>query len=125
MGPFLYNNNYLLKSITIMNGNVTNPGEYKHVREKLYVPKGATLGLKIMYRYYKILAVVIPLFIAIALFIYGLTDSDYGIVIVSIWIAVSAIINWIVAQIFNALITMTKAAEYYIAVIQKAYDVHD
>lgn len=30
-----------------MNGNVTNPGEYKHVREKLYVPKGATLGLKL------------------------------------------------------------------------------
>ena len=108
-----------------MNSTVTNTGEYKHVREKLYVPKGATLGLNIMYRYYKILAVVIPLFIAIALFIFGLTDSNAGMVIVSIWIALSALINWIVAQIFNALITMTKAAEYYIAVIQKTYDVHD
>ena len=108
-----------------MNSNVTNTGEYKHVREKLYVSKGATLGLNIMYKYYKILAVVIPLLFAIALFIFGLTDSNAGTVGVSIWIALSALINWIVAQIFNALITMTKAAEYYIAVIQKTYDVHD
>ena len=108
-----------------MNSFTTNSNPSKPAKDKLYVPKGATLGLNIMYRYYKILAVVIPLLFAIALFIFGLTDSNAGTVGVSIWIALSALINWIVAQIFNALITMTKAAEYYIAVIQKTYDVHD
>ena len=109
-----------------MNENFTiNSSAVKSAREKLYVPKGATLGLKVMYKYYKILAVIIPFFIAATLLLYGLFDGGFGSIALGIWIALSALINWIVLQIFNAFITMTKAAEYYIAIVQKTYDVHD
>lgn len=108
-----------------MNSFTDNSTPSKPARDKLYVPKGATLGLKVMYKYYKIFAVIIPFFIAAILLLYGLFDGGLGLIALGIWIALSALINWIVLQIFNAFITMTKAAEYYIAIVKKTYDVHD
>ena len=98
-------------------------------RPMLRVKMTASKGLNILYQFYRIIFVLVPIGLgsaAVLLSLFAMLSGTTGmmvVVLVSIVIIVVGLINFIFLQIINSLITRTKAAEYFIAHMEEKYNI--
>ena len=95
----------------------------------LSVKRTASKGLNILYQFYRIIFVLVPIClggIAVVFSLFAALSGTTGMmvgVLVGIGIIVVGLINLIFLQFINSLITRTKAAEYFIAHMEEKYNI--
>ena len=95
-------------------------------RDVLYVDSGASKGLKLIYKFHKVLN-IIGIIIGAILFAVGAFSDDMGVIFILIGISliVASLLGILYLQFLNSLVKRTRAAEYYIAMIEKKYTISD
>ena len=95
-------------------------------RDVLYVDSGASKGLMLIYKFLKVLN-IIGIIIGAILFAVGAFSDDMGVIIILIGISliVASLLAILYLQFLNSLVKRTRAAEYYIAKIEKEYTISD
>ena len=95
-------------------------------RDVLYVDSGASNGLMLIYKFHKVLN-IIGIIIGAILFAVGAFSDDMGVIIILIGISliVASLLAILYLQFLNSLVKMTRAAEYYIATIEKKYTISE
>lgn len=95
-------------------------------RDVLYVDSGASKGLKLIYKFHKVLY-IIAIIIGAILFAVGAFSDDMGYIfmITGVCVIVSSLLGILFLQFLNSLVKTTRAAEYYIAMIEKKYTISE
>ena len=95
----------------------------------LSVKRTASKGLNVLYQFYRIILVLIPIClggIAVVFSLFAALSGTTGMmvgVLVGIVIIVVGLIDLIFLQFINSLITRTKASEYFIAHMEEKYNI--
>ena len=95
-------------------------------RDVLYVDSGASKGLKLIYKFLKVLN-IIGIIIGANLLAAGALSDDGRVIFIPIGISliVASLLAILYLQFLNSLVKRTRAAEYYIAKIEKEYTISD
>ena len=95
-------------------------------RDVLYVDSGASKGLKLIYKFHKVLN-IIGIIIGAILLAAGALSDDVRFIFIPIGISliVASLLAILYLQFLNSLVKRTRAAEYYIAKIEKEYTISD
>ena len=95
-------------------------------RDVLYVDSGASKGLKLIYKFHKVLN-IIGIIIGAILLAAGALSDDVRFIFIPIGISliVASLLAILYLQFLNSLVKRTRAAEYYIATIEKKYTISD
>ena len=95
-------------------------------RDVLYVDSGASKGLKLIYKFHKVLY-IIAIIIGAILFAVGAFSDDMGsmFMLIGVCIIVLSLLGILFLQFLNSLVKTTRAAEYYIAMIEKKYTISE
>ena len=95
-------------------------------RDVLYVDSGASNGLKLIYKFLKVLN-IIGIIIGAILLVAGALSDDVRLIFIPIWIylIVASLLSILYLQFLNSLVKRTRAAEYYIATIEKEYTISE
>ena len=95
-------------------------------RDVLYVDSGASKGLMLIYKFFKVLNIIGIIIGAILLAAGALSDYVRFIFIpIGISLIVASLLAILYLQFLNSLVKRTRAAEYYIAKIEKEYTISD
>ena len=95
-------------------------------RDVLYVDRGASNGLMLIYKFLKVLNIIGIIIGAILLAAGALSNDVYVIFIpIGIYVIVASLLAILYLLFLNSLVKMTRAAEYYIATIEKEYTIRD
>ena len=95
-------------------------------RDVLYVDSGASKGLMLIYKFFKVLN-IIGIIIGAILLAAGALSEDVRFIFIPIGISliVASLLAILYLQFLNSLVKRTRAAEYYIAKIEKEYIISD
>lgn len=95
-------------------------------RDVLYVDSGASKGLMLIYKFFKVLN-IIGIIIGAILLAAGALSDDMRVIFIptGIWLIVASLLAILYLQFLNSLVKRTRAAEYYIAKIEKEYTISD
>ena len=95
-------------------------------RDVLYVDSGASKGLMLIYKFLKVLN-IIAIIIGVILLAVGGVSDDMGYIFITtgVFVIVSSLISILFLQFLNSLVKRTRAAEYYIATIEKMYTINE
>ena len=95
-------------------------------RDVLYVDSGASKGLMLIYKFFKVLN-IIGIIIGAILLAAGALSDDVRFIFIPIGISliVASLLAILYLQFLNSLVKRTRAAEYYIAKIEKEYTISD
>lgn len=95
-------------------------------RDVLYVDSGASKGLMLIYKFFKVLN-IIAIIIGVILLAVGVVSYDMGFIFITIgvFVIVSSLMGILFLQFLNSLVKRTRAAEYYIATIEKMYTINE
>ena len=95
-------------------------------RDVLYVDSGASKGLMLIYKFFKVLNIIGIIIGAILLAAGALSDDMRVIFIpIGIYLIVASLLGILYLQFLNSLVKRTRAAEYYIATIEKKYTISE
>ena len=96
-------------------------------RDVLYVDSGASNGLKLIYKFHKVLYIIWIIIGAILFAVGAFLDDDMGSIfmITGVCVIVASLLAILYLQFLNSLVKTTRAAEYYIAKIEKEYIISD
>ena len=92
----------------------------------MYVDSGASKGLMLIYKFFKVLN-IIGIIIGAILFAVGAFSDDMGSIfmIAGVCVIVASLLAILYLQFLNSLVKRTRAAEYYIAMIEKKYTISE
>lgn len=95
-------------------------------RDVLYVDSGASKGLMLIYKFLKVLN-IIGIIIGAILLAAGALSDDVSVIFILIGISliVASLLAILYLQFLNSLVKRTRAAEYYIATIEKKYTISE
>ena len=95
-------------------------------RDVLYVDRGASNGLMLIYKFLKVLN-IIGIIIGAILLAAGALSDDVSVIFILIGISliVASLLAILYLQFLNSLVKRTRAAEYYIATIEKKYTISE
>lgn len=95
-------------------------------RDVLYVDSGASKGLKLIYKFHMVLN-IIGIIIGAILLAAGALSEDVRVIFILIGISliVASLLAILYLQFLNSLVKRTRAAEYYIAMIEKKYTISE
>ena len=95
-------------------------------RDVLYVDSGASKGLMLIYKFFKVLNIIAIIIGVIMLAVGGVYDDmGYIIITTGVFVIVSSLMGILFLQFLNSLVKRTRAAEYYIATIEKMYTISE
>ena len=96
-------------------------------RDVLYVDSGASKGLKLIYKFHKVLNIIAIIIGAILFAVGAFSDDDVDSIfmITGVCVIVSSLLGILFLQFLNSLVKTTRAAEYYIAMIEKKYTISE
>ena len=96
-------------------------------RDVLYVDSGASNGLMLIYKFLKVLNIIGIIIGAILFAIGAFSDDVMGSIfmIIGVCVIVSSLLGILYLQLLNSLVKRTRAAEYYIATIEKKYTISE
>jgi hypothetical protein len=95
-------------------------------RDVLYVDSGASKGLMLIYKIFKVLN-IIAIIIGIIMLAVGVVSDDMGFIFITngVFVIVSSLMGILFLQFLNSLVKRTRASEYYIATIEKMYTISE
>ena len=95
-------------------------------RDVLYVDSGASKGLMLIYKFFKVLN-IIGIIIGAILLAAGALSEYVRVIFIPIGISliVASLLAILYLQFLNSLVKRTRAAEYYIATIEKKYTISE
>ena len=95
-------------------------------RDVLYVDSGASKGLMLIYKFFKVLN-IIGIIIGAILLAAGALSDDMRVIFITIgiYLIVASLLAILYLQFLNSLVKRTRAAEYYIATIEKKYTISE
>ena len=95
-------------------------------RDVLYVDSGASNGLMLIYKFFKVLNIIGIIIGAILLAAGALSDDvRFIFILIGICLIVASLLAILYLQFLNSLVKRTRAAEYYIAMIEKQYTISE
>ena len=96
-------------------------------RDVLYVDSGASKGLMLIYKFLKVLNIIGIIIGAILFAVGAFSDDVMGsiVMIIGVCVIVASLLAILYLQFLNSLVKTTRAAEYYIATIEKKYTISE